>query len=140
VADLYERFHEGSTGALTTRSIPLIIGVTGLIWVLEGVRLYFVIHALNLSGIGLGISSSVFVALGAALLTAIPLTPGGMGFVQAGVVGLLGIYGVKTEFGLAVAAVDWGVSILSLIIIGGIFYALSGKVRRAHGMAPALDR
>ncbi len=140
VADLYERFHEGSTGALTTRSIPLIIGVTGLIWLLEGVRLYFVIHALNLSGIGLGISSSVFVALGAALLTAIPLTPGGMGFVQAGVVGLLGIYGVKTEFGLAVAAVDWGVSILSLIIIGGIFYALSGKVRRAHGMAPALDR
>jgi uncharacterized protein (TIRG00374 family) len=140
VADLYERFHEGSTGALTTRSIPLIIGVTGLIWVLEGVRLYFVIHALNLSGIGLGSSSSVFVALGAALLTAIPLTPGGMGFVQAGVVGLLGIYGVKTEFGLAVAAVDWGVSILSLIIIGGIFYALSGKVRRAHGMAPALDR
>ncbi|HET7636382.1 MAG TPA: lysylphosphatidylglycerol synthase transmembrane domain-containing protein, partial [Candidatus Limnocylindria bacterium] len=94
VADLYERFHEGSTGALTTRSIPLIIGVTGLIWLLEGVRLYFVIHALNLSGIGLGISSSVFVALGAALLTAIPLTPGGMGFVQAGVVGLLGIYGV----------------------------------------------
>jgi uncharacterized protein (TIRG00374 family) len=142
VADLYERFHEGSTRALTMRSIPVIIFITGCIWVLEGLRLYFVIHALNLSAAGLGISSSIFVALGAALLTAIPLTPGGMGFVQLGVVGLLGIYGIGGEAGLAVAATDWAVSILSVIVIGGIFYALSHKVRRAHGLMPAttLDR
>jgi uncharacterized protein (TIRG00374 family) len=141
VADLYQRFHEGSTGALTMRSIPVIIFITGCIWVHEGLRHYFVIHALDVSA-GLGISSSIFVALGAALLTAIPLTPGGMGFVQLGVVGLLGIYGISGEAGLAVAATDWAVSIFSVIIIGGIFYALSHKVRRAHGLTPAttLDR
>lgn len=140
VADLYERFHEGSTGALTVRSIPVIIFITGCIWMLEGFRVYFVIHALNLSGVGLGISSSIFVALGAALLTAIPLTPGGLFFVQAGVIGLLNIYGVSPEAGLAVAATDWGVSIFSVIVIGGIFYALSHKVRRAHGLMPAIER
>ena len=143
IGDLYERFHEGSTGALTAGSVPTIVLVTIGIWLLEGTRLYFVIHALDLSSVGLGISSSVFVALGASLLTAIPLTPGGIGFVQAGVVGMLGLYGVGGAAGLAVAATDWGISIFSVIVIGGIYYAFSSKVRRAHGIAPrrpVLDR
>ena len=68
LADLYERFHEGSTGALTPASVPVIVVVTSAIWLLEGLRLYFVIHALNLPLAHLGISASVFVALAAAAL------------------------------------------------------------------------
>ncbi len=61
-----------------------------MIWLLEGARVYFVIHALDLPAINhLGISASIFVALAAALLTAIPLTPAGVGFVEAGIVGAL---------------------------------------------------
>ena len=60
VADLYERFHEGSTGALTPSSLPMIVIVTGAIWLLEGARVYFVIRALNLPDAHLGISASVF--------------------------------------------------------------------------------
>jgi uncharacterized protein (TIRG00374 family) len=82
--DLYERFHEGSTGALTLRSLPVILFLTGTIWLLEGVRVYLVIHALSLPDVHhLGISASVFVALAAALLTAVPLTPAGVGFVES---------------------------------------------------------
>jgi uncharacterized membrane protein YbhN (UPF0104 family) len=47
--------------------------LTGVIWLLEGARLYFVIRALGLPEVGLGISSSVFVALAAALLTVLVL-------------------------------------------------------------------
>ncbi len=135
IGDLYERFHEGSTGALTAKSIPIIILITGTIWMLEGLRLYFVIHALALPAVDLGISSAIFVALAGSLLTAVPLTPGGIGLVQAGVTGVLTIYGVAPQFGLAVAATDGAISTLSVIIIGGIFYVLSDKVRRAHGIA-----
>ena len=136
LADLYERFHEGSTGALTRRSLPVIIGLTISIWLLEGLRLYFVVRALNLPEVAhLGISSAIFVALAGSLLTAIPLTPGGIGFVQAGVIGVLTIYGVAPEFGLAVAATDWAISVFSVIVLGGILYALSPMVRRAHGVA-----
>jgi uncharacterized protein (TIRG00374 family) len=133
MADLYERFHEGSTGALTPRSIPIIVVVTGAIWLLEGLRVYFVIHALNLPDAHLGISASVFVALAAALLTAIPLTPAGVGFVEAGIVGALLIYGVPHDAAVAVALTDRTISILTVIVLGGILYAFSGMVRRAHG-------
>ena len=132
LADLYERFHEGSTGALTARSLPVIGAFTVAIWLFEGVRLFFVIRALELPDANLGISASLFVALAGSLLTAIPLTPAGVGFVEAGIVGLLALYGVVDEPALAVALTDRAISILSVIVLGGIFYAFSAKVRRAH--------
>jgi hypothetical protein len=135
VGALWDRFHEGSMGALTPRSVPVILALTVAIWLLEGARLYFVIRALHLPEVGLGISSSVFVALAAALLTAIPLTPAGFGFVEAGIIGVLFIYGVTEEPAAAVALVDRGLSIGTVIILGGILYAFSTKVRRAHGGA-----
>jgi uncharacterized protein (TIRG00374 family) len=132
VADLYERFHEGSTGALTARSLPVIGAMTTVIWLLEGFRLFFVIRALDLPDANLGISASLFVMLGGSLLTAIPLTPAGVGFVEAGIVGLLALYGVVGEPAVAVALTDRAISILTVIVLGGILYAFSAKVRRAH--------
>ncbi len=132
-AELYERFHEGSTGALTARSLPVIGALTAAIWLLEGLRLFFVIRALDLPGAELGISASLFVALAASLLTAIPLTPAGVGFVEAGIVLALSMYGVVAEPAVAVALTDRAISIVTVIILGGIFYAFSAKVRRAHG-------
>jgi len=131
-AELYERFHEGSTAALTPRVLVPVGAITAVVWLLEGARVYFVIHALDLSDLRLGISSSIFVALAASLLTAIPLTPAGIGFVQAGIVGALVLYGVTPEAGTAVALTDFVLSTLSVIVLGGIVYVSSGMVRRAH--------
>jgi uncharacterized protein (TIRG00374 family) len=136
-ADLWARFHEGSTGALTLTALPVIGLATVAIWLLEGARLYFVIRALALPDVGLGISASVFVALVAALLTAMPLTPAGIGFVEAGIAGALLIYGVPQDPAAAVALTDRGISILTVIILGGILYLVSGKVRQAHGARAA---
>jgi len=137
IAELWDRFHEGSTGALGLRSVPVILALTAAIWLLEGARLYFVIRALALPEVGLGISSTIFVALAAALLTAIPLTPAGFGFVEAGIIGVLFLYGVPQEPATAVALVDRGLTIVTVIILGGILYTFSDKVRRAHGTRPA---
>lgn len=137
IAALWERFHEGSIGALTPRSVPVILALTVAIWLLEGARLYFVIRGLGLPEVGLGISSSLFVALAAALLTAIPLTPAGFGFVEAGIIGVLFLYGVPEEPAAAVALVDRGLTIGTVVVLGGVLYALSAKVRRAHGTRPA---
>jgi glycosyltransferase 2 family protein len=133
LGDLYERFHEGSTGALTRGSLPVIGLVTVAIWTLEGLRFLFVLRALDLPGVNLGISSAIFVALAASLLTAIPLTPAGVGFVEAGIVGVLSLYGVVNEPAVALALTDRAISILTVIVLGGILYAFSQKVRRAHG-------
>ena len=132
VQELYERFHEGSTGALTPRVLVPVGATTAVVWLLEGARVFFVIHALDLPDLQLGISASVFVALAASLLTAIPLTPAGIGFVQAGVVGALYLYGVGAEAGTAVALTDFVLATLTVIVLGGALYAYSPMVRRAH--------
>jgi uncharacterized protein (TIRG00374 family) len=131
--ELYERFHEGSTGALTPRVLLPVGAITAVVWLLEGARVFFVIRALNLADMQLGISSSIFVALAASLLTAIPLTPAGIGFVQAGIVGALQLYGVPPEAGTAVALTDFVLATLSVIVLGGALYAFSPMIRRAHG-------
>jgi glycosyltransferase 2 family protein len=135
--DLYERFHEGSTGAMRPLVLAEVGAVTAAIWLLEGGRIFFVIQSLNLPGVHLGISASIFVAMGASLLTAIPLTPAGIGFVQGGIVLMLGLYGVPAHAATAVALVDFVISTLSVIVVGGVLYAFSGKIRRAHGAGPA---
>jgi glycosyltransferase 2 family protein len=137
LAALWDRFHEGSTGAISVRSVPIILVITAGIWLLEGARLYFVIRALGLPDVGLGISASVFVALAAALLTAIPLTPAGFGFVEAGIIGALALYGVPGEPAAAVALTDRALTVLTVIILGGILYAFSHKIRRAHAIGSA---
>lgn len=133
-AALWEKFHEGSTGALTVRALPVIGAATVAIWLLEGARLFFVIRALALPNVALGISACVFVALAAALLTAIPLTPAGVGFVELGIAVALGIYGVGSDPAAAVAFTDRGISILTVIVLGGVLYLVSDKVRRAHSL------
>lgn len=136
--EFWVRFQEGSTGALTMRSMPVILGLTVMIWLLEGARLYFVIRALDLPEVGLGISASVFVALAAALLTAVPFTPAGIGIVELGIIGVLGLYGVTEEPAAAVALVDRTLTIITVIILGGVLYAVSRKVRRAHSRSTPL--
>ncbi|HET9416312.1 MAG TPA: lysylphosphatidylglycerol synthase transmembrane domain-containing protein [Candidatus Limnocylindria bacterium] len=138
IGELWARFQEGSTGVLGPRSVPVILGLTVVIWLLEGARLYFVIKALALPEVGLGISASVFVALAAALLTAVPFTPAGVGIVEVGIIGVLGLYGVTEEPAAAVALVDRGLTIVTVIILGGILYAFSRKVRRAHSAKPVV--
>ena len=138
VAELYERFHEGSTGAMRPGVLLQVGIITTAVWLLEGARVLFVINALDLPEVhDIGITSAIFVALGASLLTAIPLTPAGIGFVQAGIVGLLYLYGVPADAATAVALVDFVISTLSVIVVGGVLYAFSGKVRQAHG-SPSL--
>jgi glycosyltransferase 2 family protein len=79
----------------------------------------------------------VFVALAAALLTAIPLTPAGFGFVEAGIIGSLALYGIVREPATAVALTDRALTVVTVIVLGGILYALSHKIRRAHSIGSA---
>ncbi len=132
VEGFYTRFREGTMAALTPRAVAVIGSVTVLIWLAEGLRVFFVIKALDLPDVQLGISAALFVALVAALLTAIPLTPAGVGFVEAGMVAALSLYGVPPESAVAVALIDRAISVLTVIVLGGLDYLRSPLVRQAH--------
>jgi glycosyltransferase 2 family protein len=137
VLEFYERFEEGVFASIGLRALPRLVVLTGLIWATEAIRLYLVVQALGLPSVHLGISGAFFVALAASLLTAVPLTPAGIGFVEGGVVGLLTIvYGVAPNDALAITLVDRAISVLSIIVLGSIVYALSPK-RRGLGVTEA---
>src|SRR6185503_14941183 len=137
ILEFYDRFEEGVFASIGLRALPRLVVITGFIWATEAMRLYLVVQALGLPEVHLGISGAFFVALAASLLTAVPLTPAGIGFVEGGVVVLLTtVYGVSQTDALAITLVDRLISVLSIIVLGSIFYAISPK-RRGMGVTAA---
>ena len=132
VVDLYDRFEDGVFSAIPLRSLPRLGAITGLVWATEAMRLYLVVLAFGFADVRLGVSGAFFVALTGSLLTAVPLTPAGIGIVETGVVGLLTLaYGVGQTEALAITLVDRAISVLSIIVLGSIVYAVSPKRRGA---------
>jgi uncharacterized protein (TIRG00374 family) len=140
VLELYDRFEEGVFGALVARHLPKLGVMTGFIWMTEGLRLYLVVQALAFHDVSLGLSGAVFVALIGSLLTAVPLSPAGLGIVEAGVVGVLHVaYGVPLPEATAIALLDRVISVFSIIVFGSIAYALSSKPRGMGRIDGAAD-
>ena len=134
--EFYERFEEG-VFAINPRQVPWLAVVTALIWATEALRLLLVIEALNFRDVHLGVSGAFFVALSASLLTAIPLTPAGLGLVELGVVGILTvIYGVDATNATAITLVDRTISVFSIWIFGSIAYLLSPMTRSSIARRP----
>jgi hypothetical protein len=130
VLDLYDRFEEGVFGAVRLRQMPVLLFLTGTIWMTEALRLYFVVQALGFPDVELGLSGAVFVALIGSLLTAVPLSPAGLGIVEAGVVGVLTVaYGIPLPEATAIALLDRVISVFSVIVLGSIAYVISPKPR-----------
>ena len=82
----------------------------------------------------------MFVALIGSLLTAVPLSPAGLGIVEAGMVGVLMlVYGVPAAEATAIALLDRVISVFSVIVFGSILYLFSGKPR-GEGLAAGQGR
>jgi uncharacterized protein (TIRG00374 family) len=138
--DLYDRFEEGVFNAVDRRYLPVIGVVTVMIWMTEALRLWFVIQALGFDDVNLGISGATFVALIGSLLTAVPLSPAGLGVVELGVVGVLvAAYGVPLQEATTIALVDRAISVLSIIILGSVDYLVS-PLRRGAGLRKPLPQ
>ncbi|MBM4408409.1 MAG: flippase-like domain-containing protein [Chloroflexi bacterium] len=134
VVELYDRFEEGVFGAIGVRRLPPLAILTGLIWTTEALRLYLVVQALGFPDVALGISGAFFVALIGSLLTAVPLSPAGLGVVELGVFGVLtAAYGVPLTEATTIALVDRAISVLSVIVFGAAVYVIS-PLRKGRGL------
>ena len=130
VVELYDRFEEGVFGSVGLRGLPWLGLLTGLIWATEALRLYFVVRALGFGDVDLGLSGAMFVALIGSLLTAVPLTPGGLGLVDAGMLGVLTTFFTKNSVhATAIVVVDRAISVFSIVVLGAIAYVISSKPR-----------
>ena len=131
---LYERFEEGVFNSVGLRGLPWLGLLTTLVWVTEALRLYFVIQALGFGDLHLGFSGIMFVALIGSLLTAVPLTPAGLGAVEGGVSAVLvTVFGVAGSQAVAILLVDRTLSVFSIVVFGSIAYVVS-SIPRGKGI------
>ena len=113
-------FQRGTLGSFSGKGLPpqIILGIVG--WLLEIARFYFVADAI---GIDISFGIVMFAALANAMLTTIP-TPGGFGFVEGGMTGLLIVFGLTDNEALSLVAVDRTISWLSVVLFGGILFVV----------------
>jgi len=116
----FVNFQRGTLSSFSGREIPpqLVLGIIG--WILEIARFYFVADAMNIEA-SFGIV--MFAALANAMLTTIP-TPGGFGFVEGGLTGLLILFGLSDNESISLVAVDRTISWLSVVLFGGILFVV----------------
>jgi len=110
------------------RALPIAGPMTLLVWFFEAGRLLLVLGAL---GLYLPPSQIVFVAVASSLLTTVPLTPAGFGFVEIAMVYVLTEgFGLAQNDAVAVAVLDRAVSVFSVIVVGGVLYVRSQRSER----------
>jgi glycosyltransferase 2 family protein len=124
----YVRFEHAALSSFSPAVLPRLIAFTGVIWLLEGFRLYFVIESFGPEVATLSLSAIVFVALASSLLTALPITPAGLGVVEGTITVVLTLFGVDKNLGIAVTLLDRLINFWS-IVIGGFFLYLFSKRR-----------
>jgi len=130
----YHRFHEGTLGSFRRLPLLTLLGLLG--WLAEAGRLFFVAEAL---GFSLGIPLVIFVILANAMLTLVPITPGGVGAVEWGVTSLLMLSAkIETEtVAFSIVALDRSISWLSIIVVGAVIFLMREIVRRRRRQASA---
>ncbi len=131
---LSERYRQFRYGALLSlKQTPLAVGWGLLSWFAEIGRLYLVTQALDLH---LSPFLIIFITLSNSLLTLVP-TPGGLGAVEAGLVGLLKQLSTLTTPGaVALVAVDRSISYLSVIAAGAALFLGRWIFRRRRAALP----
>ncbi|MEO6795643.1 MAG: lysylphosphatidylglycerol synthase transmembrane domain-containing protein [Candidatus Dormibacter sp.] len=119
------RFRHGLLSAFHGR-VPLLLGLTVLVWMAESARLYLVVQALPLH-VDLNLAQIMFIALVASLLTTIPALPGGLVLVEGGIITVLVFFHLTPSQALSVAILDRIISYWSLIVVGFVVFLLSHR-------------
>ena len=126
----YGLFEEGTLHSF--RHLPAVVAYSLLAWIIEAGRLYFVLLALGLASISLPVV--LLTAIAGSLLTSLPGTPAGLGFVEGSIImmlvvaGRLGLApGMDESVATSVAILDRTISYWSLVVFGLVAYLLTKK-------------
>ncbi|HLV99763.1 MAG TPA: lysylphosphatidylglycerol synthase transmembrane domain-containing protein [Ktedonobacterales bacterium] len=137
----YVHFQEGTLGSF--KRLHLLVPLTVGVWTFESLRFMCVALAAGLlGGDPLHIfAAALFIALGESLLTTVPLTSGGVGFVEAGMFAMILLFTPHTAAAHNTAAatilLDRLISLVSVLVFGGILFFFTmvigkGLQRRAN--------
>jgi uncharacterized protein (TIRG00374 family) len=129
----FSRFRAGTLGSF--RQLPWLVAISATIWLLEAARLFFVLEALDLE---VSLALILFAALAHSLLTTIPLSPGGVGFVEAGLTGLL-VLALPRDAAVGVTLLDRSITYFSILVVGGAVFALRQGIAMKRAAREPID-
>ncbi len=118
ISDTYHKFYDATMGSFRRMDIVFLLAIGA--WLCEVGRLFFILKAM---GVSISAGLVLFAPMANGLLSGVPLTPGGLGFVEAGVTGLLGLE-LAVEMAVAIVLVDRTISFLSTIVFGGLIFLI----------------
>ena len=127
----YSRLEHGVIASF--RRLPLLVALSAAGWVLEGAALYVVAAAV---GVPVSVAGALVVALAASLLSAVPITPAGLGFTEAGMVVMLGWLGLDAATATAVTLLFRVINYWSIVVFGFLLYIFGRERKRAAGESP----
>ncbi|MDQ4063382.1 MAG: flippase-like domain-containing protein [Actinomycetota bacterium] len=128
----YSRLEHGVIDSF--RRLPLLIVLSVGGWVLEGAALYFTVAAVT--GAPVSVAGALVVALAASLLTAVPFTPAGLGFTEAGMIVMLGWLGLDAPTATAVTFLYRVINYWSILVFGFILYLFSHNMSQPGKQRP----
>jgi uncharacterized membrane protein YbhN (UPF0104 family) len=125
----YRKVRDGLFLALAKPLRPSAISL--LLWLCDGLRVYLVAWSL---GYHISYPAGIMVALISALVSIIPFTPAGLGFVEGFMVTALTQIGIPSSTAAAIALLDRVITYLSLIVIGIplYFWMLRREIRDSN--------
>lgn len=124
----YFRLEHGVVDSFRGR-LPLLVVYSAAGWVLEGAALYGVAASV---GAPVSVSSALLVALAASLLTAVPITPSGLGLTETGMVLMLGWLGLDLSTAGAVTLLFRIINYWSIVVFGFFLYVFGRDTNRLN--------
>lgn len=122
-----ERFQQGLATTFQLGIQRRLYGLTFLIWLCEVGRFWLVMQSLHITA--LAVPLIAFTTMTSVVLTAIPLTPGGLGAVEGAVIVLLTTLNLTTNVASSLILLDRVISFWSNIVVGVPVYVLSKKTK-----------
>ena len=110
------------------RRVPLLVLLTVVLWLLEAFRLWCVLGAVGAPRPFLPVA---LLACVAALVTTLPVAPGGLGTVEALYQGFLPSLGISTSAAMSAAVLDRTINYWFILIAGSVYF-LSQRRRRGR--------
>ncbi|NPA63091.1 MAG: flippase-like domain-containing protein [Methanococci archaeon] len=108
--------------AVKLRTFPIIVILSFFGWLIEGLTIYFIFLALNLK---LSVVFGIFSDLASSLLTAIPLTPSGLGIVDYALIYILKLKNLGYSESFAVLILYRLISYFSIVFFGAILFSIN---------------
>lgn len=121
--DIYKLIHDGTMGSF--RRLPLLFLISAVLWIIDSFRLLLVLQAVDAQIDMTMIQTLAFIlfaSLAQSVLTTIPFTPGGLGFVEAGFTGILTPVLNSVSLATAITLLERSITYASIVVFGGILF------------------